>query len=165
MKSWMSSIAICVALSGCSDDGPWSGPAGTKMGISKEQLGKYSVLESVGSNNIGTTMFSSKQAPSMTSAADTYEYVFSPEGQLCMVQMRFESVRQTASPLMLDLKTRYGLPAKDPAVSWGVVWSSEKYKLSDNLSEISAEFQGEEPNVSAVVSFSFENVKDCKPQS
>jgi len=165
VKAWMSLIAICVALSGCSDDGPWSGPAGTKMGISKEQVEKYSVLELAGKNDTGVALFSSKQAPSMSSAADSYEYVFSPAGQLCILQMRFDNVNKTASPLMLDLKTKYGLPVKDPTVPWGVVWSSEKYKLSDNLAEISAKFQGKEPSVSTVVSFSFENAKDCKPQS
>ena len=163
MKIRMSLVVISMALLGCSDDGPWSGPGGTKMGISKEQIEKYSVLELVAKNDAGTAMYSSKQAPSMFSGADSYEYVFSPKGQLCMLQMRFESVKSTTSPIMLDLKTKYGMPVKDSAVPWGVVWSSEKYKLSDDLVEIAAEFLGEEPNVSAVVSFSFGNIKDCKP--
>ena len=101
----------------------------------------------------------------MSPGADSYEYLFNSKGQLCMLQMRFDSVKNTTSPIMLDLKTKYGVPVKDPTVPWGVVWSSEKYKLTDDLVEISAEFLGEEPSVSAVISFSFENLKECTPKS
>lgn len=46
---------------------------------------------------------------------------------------------QTASPAILELKSRYGVPVKDDKVPWGVVWSADKYKLGDDLIEISSE--------------------------
>lgn len=165
MRIILVAMIACAALSGCSDEGPWGGPAGTKMGLSKDQIQKFAVLELAGENKAGAKMFSSKQAPSMSLEADLYEYVFSDDDRLCMIQLRIDNVGKTHSPLMLELKNKYGLPAKDPGVDWGVVWSSDKYKLNDDLSEISAEFLGTEPNVSAVISYSYTNLKECRPPS
>ncbi|MCY1306308.1 hypothetical protein D9M70_561630 [compost metagenome] len=78
--------------------------------------------------------------------------------------MRFDSVRKTTSPLMQQLKEKYGMPVKDDKVEWGVVWSGEKYKLDNNLIEIASEFTGTEPNVAAIVSFTYSNVTDCAPR-
>jgi hypothetical protein len=153
--------AITAGLIGCSDDGPWGGPAGTKMAIKKEQIEKYAVLELTGSNESGAAAYSSKQAPSMKSQADTYEYVFSGRGDLCAVQMRFNNINGTDSPLMKDLKNQYGMPVRDERVDWGVVWSGDKYKLSDDLVEVTSKFSGREPNVSAVVGFSYRNLEEC----
>lgn len=165
MRSLIVVIACSViGLTACSDEGPWEGPGGTKMGISKAQVEKYAVLEKGGSNNVGAVMYSSRQAPSMKAEADTYDYVFSSSDSLCMIQMHFNSVRKTTSPLMQRLKEQYGMPVKDDKVEWGVIWSGEKYKLGNDLIEIASEFTGSEPNVSAVVSFSYSNVTDCTPK-
>lgn len=158
------SLLICTlaaGISGCSDEGPWDGPAGTKSGIKKAQVEKYAVLERGGSNQSGATLYTSKQAPSMKSQADTYEYVFSGQDRLCLVQMRFDNLKGTSSPLMQQLKSQYGMPVKDEKVDWGVVWSGEKYNLGNDLTEVSSEFFGSEPNVSAVVSFTYKNVEEC----
>lgn len=155
-------LSLMLWLPGCSDSGPWDGPAGTKMGLEKGQIEKYAVLEASGLNDTGTTVYSSKQAPSMKAQADSYKYVFSKKGDLCLVQLLFDDVSQTASPAILELKSKYGVPVKDDKVPRGVVWSADKYKLGDDLVEISSEFLGAEPNVSAIVSFSYKNIDECK---
>ena len=154
-------LSLMLWLPGCSDSGPWDGPAGTKMGLEKDQIEKYAVLEASGSNDTGATVYSSKQAPSMNAQADSYKYVFSAEGDLCLVQLLFDDVSQTASPAILELKSKYGVPVKDDKVPRGVIWSAAKYKLGDDLIEISSEFLGSEPNVSAIVSFSYRNIDEC----
>lgn len=161
MRGAMLVCALAVCISGCSDEGPWDGPAGTKIGITKAQIEKFAVLERGGANQSGATLYTSKQAPSMTAQADSYEYVFSGQDKLCLVQMRFDHLKGTSSPLMQQLKEQYGIPVKDEKVEWGVVWSSEKYKLGNDLTEVSSEFFGQEPNVSAVVSFTYANIKEC----
>ena len=155
-------LSWILLLPGCSDSGPWDGPAGTKMGLNKDQIEQYAVLEPSGSNDTGATVYTSKQSPSMKAQADSYKYVFSKDGDLCLVQLLFDDVSQTASPAILELKSKYGVPVKDDKVPRGVVWSADKYKLGDDLIEISSEFLGAEPNVSAIVSFSYRNIDECR---
>lgn len=156
-------IALVAAwLSGCSDEGPWTGPAGTKMGLKREQIEKHVVLQKEGANNVGATIYSSMQAPNLSAQADSYNYVFTADGELCLVQMRFKNVNRSSSPLMAELKAKYGMPVKDERVPWGVVWASSKYKLSDDIIEITGEFTGQEPRVSALVSFWYKNFEQCR---
>lgn len=162
MKRLVLVVLAAAVVYGCSDDGPWGGPAGTKMGLKLEQIEKHAVLQKEGSNNVGATIYSSKQAPKLNAQADSYNYVFTKGGDLCLVQMRFENINRSSSPLMIELKSKYGMPVKDERVPWGVVWSSSKYKLSDDIIEITSEFTGREPRVSALVSFWYENFDQCR---
>ncbi|MBF8723964.1 MULTISPECIES: hypothetical protein [Pseudomonas] len=146
---------------GCSDEGPWEGPAGTKMGLKREQIERHAILQKVGTNNVGALVYTSKQAPKLDAQADGYNYVFSKDDELCLVQMRFDRSNRSSEALMDELKARYGMPDQDDRVARGVVWSSRAFKLSDDLAEISSEFTGREPRA-ALVSFWFANFDTCK---
>ncbi|MEX5350371.1 hypothetical protein WCE02_03245 [Pseudomonas juntendi] len=155
-------LALAMAMIyGCSDEGPWEGPAGTKMGLKREQIERHAILQKVGTNNVGALIYTSKQAPKLDAQADGYNYVFSKDDELCLVQMRFDRSKRASGALLDELKTRYGMPDQDDRVARGVVWSSSAFKLSDDIAEISSEFTGREPRA-ALVSFSFANFDTCK---
>jgi hypothetical protein len=155
---------VCLAglISGCSDEGPWDGPAGTKMGLSKAQIEKYAVLEARGSDGSEARVFNSKQAPSLEPQADTYLYIFSHDDKLCGIAMHFSAVRKEGWPLIQQLKAKYGEPTKDEQAGWRVTWSKKKYKLDENLDEVSVQFFDSEPVGQALVGYLYDYPDQCE---
>ena len=159
----LAGLALATAMiCGCTDEGPWEGPAGTKMGLKRERVEQYAILQKVGTNNMGALIYSSKQAPKLDAKADGYNYVFNKDDELCLVQMRFDRANRSSGPLMDELKSRYGMPDQDERVARGVVWSSSAFKLSDDIAQITSEFSGKASRTAALVSFWYENFETCR---
>lgn len=68
-----------------------------------------------------------------------------------MVSASIDDVRGSDSKLPDDLTKKYGKPVKDQSVDWGVVWSSDRFKLDNDLKAIRITFSGQEPRINALV--------------
>jgi|GEM_PF-3153391 len=154
MKGKVLLIAGLVLLAGCEkeDKGPWSGPFGTKQGLTADQISAFAKLEVEFENKeSGQTTYISPQAPDMSSEASSYRYVLGKTSGLCMVSASIDDVRGSDSKLPDDLTKKYGKPVKDQSVDWGVVWSSDRFKLDNDLKAIRITFSGQEPRINALV--------------
>jgi hypothetical protein len=163
MKQAIALIATLFIFSGCEASGPWGGPAGTQMGITKKQVGEFAVLQEIGVAEQGFALYESKQAPKMVEGADKYQYMFTKSDELCMTQVSLPDIKSNNPPIAEDLRAKYGAPERDDSASWGVQWTPEKYKLDKNISKISIHFFGAKQRPDAVVSFEFTNYAECTP--
>ncbi len=162
MKRVLSTVLLALAISGCDSSGPWDGPAGTRMGVSADQLSKHVVLSKEGETNpLGQSLYYSAQAPKNTDAADKYAYLIGSKSGLCQVSEWIQAMSTENSGIAKALVDKYGKPDADPKKPMQLIWSSEKYKLDNELQSIRVRFSGEPSAASAMITYSYKNLSEC----